>query len=121
MAKKKQVKVEQVPQPIPEQKVTEIVPQPASWIDKLSAGYLPYILIMLFSIGLYANTFHHQYALDDEIVICKNEYVLQGISGLSDIFTKDLYDSFYKQMNTKAQLSGGRYRPLSIASFAIEQ
>lgn len=121
MAKKKQVKVEQVPQPIPEQKVTEIVPQPASWIDKLSAGYLPYILIMLFSIGLYVNTFHHQYALDDEIVICKNEYVLQGISGLSDIFTKDLYDSFYKQMNTKAQLSGGRYRPLSIASFAIEQ
>lgn len=93
----------------------------SSWMDKLTQGFIPYIIIVVFSLGLYANTFQHQYALDDEIVISKNEYVLQGIAGLSDIFSKDLFDSFYRQMNTKAQLSGGRYRPLSVASFAIEQ
>lgn len=81
----------------------------------------PYVLIMVCSIALYANTFKHQYALDDEIVISKNEYVLRGIAGLPDIFSKDLFDSFYKQMNTTAQLAGGRYRPLAVASFALEQ
>lgn len=90
-------------------------------IDQILRGYVPYIIIMLCSIVLYANTFKHQYALDDEIVISKNEYVLQGIAGLKDIFSNDLFDSFYKQMNTTAQLAGGRYRPLSVASFAIEQ
>ncbi|HNB82476.1 MAG TPA: hypothetical protein PLP14_10280, partial [Chitinophagaceae bacterium] len=83
--------------------------------------WIPYVVLMLGSLLLYANTFHHQYALDDEIVISKNEYVLRGISGFSDIFSKDLFDSFYRQMNTSAQLAGGRYRPLSVASFAVEQ
>ncbi len=90
-------------------------------LEKMLKGYTPYIILMLCSIALYANTFKHQYALDDEIVISKNEYVLRGIAGMSDIFTKDLFDSFYKQMNTTAQLAGGRYRPLAVASFAIEQ
>lgn len=92
-----------------------------TWLDKLTNGFIPYIIIMLFSGILYANTLNHQFALDDDIVICKNEYVLRGISGMSDIFSKDLFDSFYKQMNTTAQLSGGRYRPLSVATFALEQ
>lgn len=82
---------------------------------------LPYCILFFGSLLLYANTFHHQYALDDEIVISKNEYVLRGIDGFTDIFSKDLFDSFYKQMNTSAQLAGGRYRPLAVASFAIEQ
>jgi hypothetical protein len=51
----------------------------------------------------------------------KNEYVQQGIKGIPKILSKDAYDSFYRQMNAKDQLSGGRYRPLSIVSFAIEQ
>jgi PAS domain S-box-containing protein len=92
-----------------------------SVLKKVMNGMGPYIIIMLFSIALYANTFKHQYALDDEIVISKNEYVLRGIAGIPDIFSKDLFDSFYKQMNTTAQLAGGRYRPLAVATFAIEQ
>lgn len=92
-----------------------------SVLKKAMNGMGPYIIIMLFSIALYANTFKHQYALDDEIVISKNEYVLRGIAGIPDIFSKDLFDSFYKQMNTTAQLAGGRYRPLAVATFAIEQ
>lgn len=100
---------------IPEQKEENISSN--SFLKKL----LPYLFILIGSMVLYANTFHHQYALDDEIVISKNEYVLRGIGGFSDIFSKDLFDSFYKQMNTTAQLAGGRYRPLAVASFAVEQ
>ncbi len=91
------------------------------WLRKMTSGYIPYLILMLLSTIIYANTFQHQFALDDDIVICKNEYVLKGVSGIREIFTKDLYDSFYKQMNTRDQLSGGRYRPLSVATFAIEQ
>jgi len=106
---------------------TEVSPVPrqesssGSWIDKLTGGFVPYILIMLFSGVLYVNTLGHKFALDDDIVICKNEYVLRGMAGISDIFSKDLFQSFYNQMNTTAQLSGGRYRPLSVATFALEQ
>lgn len=92
-----------------------------SFIGKITKGFVPYIIIAVLGLAIYSNTFNAQFALDDDIVICKNEYVLQGVQGIPDIFSKDLFDSFYKQMNTTAQLAGGRYRPLSVASFAIEQ
>lgn len=92
-----------------------------AWYEKITKGYIPYGIIAILSIIIYSNTFNAQFALDDDIVICKNEYVLQGTKGIPDIFSKDLFDSFYKQMNTTAQLAGGRYRPLSVATFAIEQ
>jgi cytochrome c-type biogenesis protein CcmH/NrfG len=120
---KKQQTAESKPQANPIEPVhthTETMVE-VSWVEKLTSGFIPYVIILLFSGVLYANTLSHQFALDDDIVICKNEYVLRGISGMSDIFSKDLFDSFYKQMNTTAQLSGGRYRPLSVATFAIEQ
>ena len=69
----------------------------------------------------YANSFFNQYALDDGIVIQKNDYVQQGFRGVSKILSTDAYESFYRQMGAKQQLSGGRYRPLSVVTFAIEQ
>ncbi|MCC6691205.1 MAG: tetratricopeptide repeat protein [Bacteroidia bacterium] len=79
--------------------------------------------IIIAAIGLifYFNSFFNDYALDDGIVIIKNEYVQQGLKGISKILSKDAYDSFYRSMNAQDQLSGGRYRPLSIVTFAIEQ
>ncbi len=79
------------------------------------------IIVALLSIALYCNTFNHEYALDDTIVIAKNEYVYEGFSGIPSILTKDAFDSYYRQFNSSNQLSGGRYRPLSIVTFAIEQ
>ena len=70
---------------------------------------------------LYVNTSKNEYALDDTIVIVKNEYVYEGFAGIKDILTKDAFDSYYRQFNSSNQLSGGRYRPLSIVSFAVEQ
>lgn len=79
------------------------------------------IIVALLAFALYCNTFQHEYALDDTIVIVKNEYVHEGFAGIKDILTKDAFDSYYRQFNSSNQLSGGRYRPLSILTFAIEQ
>jgi protein O-mannosyl-transferase len=82
---------------------------------------IPYIILGLIAFIFYVNTYKNEFALDDGIVIHKNEYVMEGIAGIDSIMSRDAYHSFYKQMNAKAQLAGGRYRPLSIVSFAIEQ
>eukprot|EP01030_Chromulinospumella_sphaerica_P006560 gene6560-6416_t len=79
------------------------------------------IILALLAFILYCNTFTHEFAHDDGIVIVKNEYVLEGFGGIHGILTKDAYDSYYRQLNTTNQLKGGRYRPLSIVTFAIEQ
>ncbi len=78
------------------------------------------IIICIVAFALYCNSIMNEFALDDGIVIIKNEYVQKGFGGIKKIMTTDAYDSFYRQMNAKDQLSGGRYRPLSIVTFAIE-
>jgi len=91
------------------------------WLERAVNGRTPYVVCLVLSLALYANTFKNQYALDDAIVISTNEYVLQGVRGLPGIFGNDLLASYTRQMNAPAQLTGGRYRPLSVATFAIEQ
>jgi len=86
-----------------------------------SKPIIPYIILGLIGFIFYINTIKNEFALDDGIVIHKNEYVMEGFGGIDSIMKRDAYHSFYKQMNAKAQLAGGRYRPLSIVSFAIEQ
>ncbi|MBI3883818.1 MAG: hypothetical protein HY305_06315, partial [Sphingobacteriales bacterium] len=79
--------------------------------------------LALIIIGLvcFANSFYNEYALDDDIIILKNEYVQQGFKGIPKIMSSDALESFYKQFFAEQELSGGRYRPLSIVTFAIEQ
>jgi len=79
------------------------------------------IIVALLAFLIYCNTFQHEFAHDDGIVIVKNEFVLEGTKGISGIMTKDAYHSYYRQLNTTNQLKGGRFRPLSIITFALEQ
>ncbi len=79
------------------------------------------IIIAVLAFVFYCNTFQNEFAFDDNMVILRNEYVLQGVAGISDILTKDSYDSYFKQNLSDNPLGGGRYRPLSIITFAIEQ
>jgi protein O-mannosyl-transferase len=81
---------------------------------------IKYLILALVGLVFYANTFYNQTALDDEPVITKNAYVKEGFSGIPKIMKKDAYASFYEQLGVKDQLEGGRYRPLSIVTFAIE-
>ena len=79
------------------------------------------IILAIIGLVFYANSFNNEFAHDDGIVIVKNEYVYSGFAGIPDIMTKDAYDSYYKRLNAENQLSGGRYRPLSMVTFAVEQ
>ena len=81
----------------------------------------PYVLLFVFALAININTFNHEVAYDDEIVIHKNEFVFQGVKGIKGIMTHDSFYSFYKQMGLESNLPGGRYRPLSHVTFAIEQ
>lgn len=81
----------------------------------------PLFVLGFLSVLFYGISILNEYALDDGIIIHQNEYVLKGIRGIPDLFTKDMYESFYRRMNATDQLEGGRYRPLATMSFALEQ
>src|SRR5690348_7563981 len=79
-----------------------------------------FIILMVVGFLFYANSIPNQFALDDGIVIIKNDYVQDGFKGIGKILSTDAYDSYYKHMHASQMLAGGRYRPLSIVVFAIE-
>ena len=93
----------------------------ASFWGKLTLGKMPYLIISILGLVLYANTFNHEYALDDDLIVCGNTYVLRGVDGIGDIMKNDIFDSYNKSINAEANLAGGRFRPFSLATFAIEQ
>lgn len=113
-------------------KSTPVVPKkPApkkkdNYVDVLhfEAGFwrkfwLPALMLFGLSVALYIQTLSFDYVLDDEIVVTKNNYVKKGFSGLYEIFTNESFEGYFgKQMNL---VVGARYRPLSLATFAIEQ
>jgi len=78
-----------------------------------------YSIIILLSFIIYGNTLFHDYALDDAIVITGNEFTLSGLDGIPGLFTEEMFDGFFEQKDKKL-VSGGRYRPLSVATFALE-
>jgi protein O-mannosyl-transferase len=79
------------------------------------------ILIGVVGFVFYITSINGEYALDDGIIIHQNDHVIKGVRGIKDIMTRDAYESFYRRMCATDQLAGGRYRPLSVVSFALEQ
>jgi len=79
------------------------------------------IIIGIVGFTFYITSINGEYALDDGIIIHQNDHVIKGVRGIKDIMTRDAYESFYRRMCATDQLAGGRYRPLSVVSFAIEQ
>ncbi|MFZ4739634.1 MAG: tetratricopeptide repeat protein [Bacteroidales bacterium] len=84
------------------------VSKPDFWKNK----YLSFLFVILIII-LYGNTFHHAFVLDDDIVYQKNSFVLKGINGIGDIFSYGYLYGFNKENDQS-------YRPLTLASFAVE-
>ncbi|MCK9499820.1 MAG: glycosyltransferase family 39 protein [Bacteroidales bacterium] len=89
-----------------------------------------FITISIFAFILYGNTLTHDYALDDAIVITNNKFTQKGFGGISNILKYDTFVGFWLTNNPnksaeqiqeeKKLVAGGRYRPLSLISFAIE-
>ena len=79
------------------------------------------IILVIIAFIFYCNTFQHENAFDDTMAIVDNEYVQHGVTGIPDILTKDAFQSYLESKQGSNQLTGGRYRPLSLITFAIEQ
>lgn len=78
-------------------------------------------LVTALAVACYSAALRNRYALDDDLVIGSNISVQRGVSGLGEIFSRDSYAGFYETLGAGPQLAGGRYRPLALATFAIEQ
>ena len=85
-------------------------------------------VLFLFGFLLYANTINFGYVLDDKIVITSNQITKKGFDGILDHFSHDSMDGFWaeqygvpvEELDKKALVAGGRYRPLSMVTYAIE-
>lgn len=87
------------------------------FLQKLSNKQIVFVFFVI-SFLVYGNTLSHQYALDDAIVITQNKFTSQGFSGIDDIFSTESFTGFFGKK--KELVAGGRYRPFSIITFAIE-
>ena len=80
--------------------------------------WLPATLLFLLAIALYAYSTTFEYVLDDQIVLTNNNYTKKGINGIQEILTTEsMSGRFGGQQDL---IVGGRYRPLSIVTFALE-
>ncbi len=78
----------------------------------------PLWILAIVSVVLYFNTLFFDYNLDDGMMIKDNSFTKAGISGIKDIL---FHDSFVGCFGESQNLySGGRYRPFSQITFAIE-
>jgi len=83
-------------------------------------NWLAALLLLALAFGLYAVSIGFGYVLDDELVIHKNAYVMKGFAGLREIFGADSFMGYFQKKEQLFLLEGGRYRPLSLATFAME-
>lgn len=90
--------------------------------NKVSAVFADWkiaLLCFFFGFLLYVNSIPNDYAVDDTIIITQNQFTQQGVSGIEKIMTTDAFVGFFGERG-KTLVAGGRYRPLSIVSFALE-
>lgn len=70
-----------------------------------------YIIICVVALFQYGNTFEHDYAWDDAIVIVQNDRVQQGLSEPSE---------FFRNIKSNEVQHRYGYRPISLLSFALD-
>ncbi len=80
----------------------------------------PALVIFALAFLTYANTLKHDYTQDDAIVIYDNMFVTKGLKGLPGIFSEDTFFGFFKEEGKANLVEGGRYRPFTLAMYALE-
>ncbi len=76
------------------------------------------LILMLAGFGLYAISLNFDYVLDDKIVYTDNDLVKKGFAGIGPIFSTESFQGYFGEQ--KDLVEGGRYRPLSLVTFAME-
>lgn len=84
----------------------------------LNKPWFPYVVFAFLATAIYFPSINYEYVLDDKIVFTENKYVKEGLKGIPKILGSDSFEGFFGEQ--KNLLPGGRYRPLSIITFAIE-
>lgn len=80
--------------------------------------WLPSIILVMLSFGIYYTCLPFDYVLDDKIVVSENQYTKQGFGGIWKIMTTESFEGYFGEK--KELVQGNRYRPLSIVTFAME-
>lgn len=83
-------------------------------------GWLPVLVLLVLPFVLYSAALKFGYMLDDQMVIWQNAYVQKGWGGLREIFAYDSFMGYFQDKQKLFMLEGGRYRPLSLVTFAAE-
>lgn len=78
------------------------------------------LLFGLLGLVLYLQTVTFEYTQDDAIVINENMFTTAGVKGIPGLFKYDTFYGYFKDMSKTKLVSGGRYRPLTPAMFAVE-
>lgn len=77
------------------------------------------LIIATLAFFLYAPSLRYGYVLDDQMMYVNNQYVQEGFAGIGKILSTESFAGFFGEQ--KNLLVGGRYRPLSIVTFAMEK
>lgn len=88
--------------------------KPNFWTSR----WVPALILLLIPLLLYAASYRFGYVLDDKLVLSENKFVQSGTKGIRDIFAHESLTGFLGRQSD--YLAGARYRPLSLATFAIE-
>ncbi len=89
-----------------------------SWLDFFKNKWLSALIVACVSFIVYANTITHNFAVDDAIVVTRNQFTRLGLKGMYGIWSEDTFVGFFGK--TQNLVTGGRYRPFSVATFALE-
>ncbi len=122
MASKKKLKKELATQPAIDntgKNNSTQIPVDPFW-SFFSGRYAEWLLFFVASF-LYIQTINYEYVMDDAIVITDNVFTKQGVAGIPDIFTHDSFYGFFNKAGSDQLVYGGRYRPFTLAMFAVER
>ena len=75
------------------------------------------LLVFAIAFIVNANTLTNGWALDDTLLITHNNFTRQGLAGIPDIWSNDVFVGYLGQGGVE---TGGRYRPLSHTVFAMQ-
>lgn len=118
MAKKKKntkpkLKKQKEPKVSPKNEVT-----PTKTVSFWRQHWREALILFLLPFVLYSASIQYGYVLDDKLIISENNFVKKGFEGVWDIFSTESFTGYLGQQQDL--VVGARYRPLSIATFAIE-
>ncbi len=83
-----------------------------------SGKILSAAILVLAALALYMTSLKFGYVLDDQIVIQDNAYVKKGFAGIKEILSTESFQGYFGKQRDLVE--GGRYRPLSLVTFAVE-